>query len=414
MIRITDLTRMYGSFTAVDRMSLVIPEGSVFGLLGPNGAGKTTTVKCIAGLLRPTSGKILVDDIDVAENPMAVKAALGYVPESPAMFRTLSGRELMTLVGRLHRMNEEELARRAGELLESFGLGGKADEQVQSYSKGMTQKLAIAAALLPNPRVLILDEALNGLDASSAAVLKQLIRGLADAGKTVVFCSHILEVVERICDDIAIVAQGRVRAQGTVSAIMAENPMAVKAALGYVPESPALFRTLSGRELMTLVGRLHRMNEGDLARRAGELLESFGLGGKADDQVQSYSKGMTQKLAIAAALLPNPRVLILDEALNGLDASSAAVLKQLIRGLADAGKTVVFCSHILEVVERLCDDIAIVAQGRVRAQGTVSAIMTENHAATLEEAFIRLTGETDVAREASEILAALGGSAGKA
>src|SRR5258706_7101826 len=103
MIRITDLTRMYGSFTAVDRMSLDIPQGSVFGLLGPNGAAKTTTVKCIAGLLRPTSGRILVNDIDVAENPMAIKAALGYVPESPAIFRTLSGRELMTLVGRLHR-----------------------------------------------------------------------------------------------------------------------------------------------------------------------------------------------------------------------------------------------------------------------------------------------------------------------
>jgi ABC-2 type transport system ATP-binding protein len=246
---------MYGSFTAVDRMSLDIPEGSVFGLLGPNGAGKTTTVKCIAGLLRPTSGRILVNDIDVAENPLAIKAALGYVPESPAMFRTLSGRELLTLVGRLHRMNEQELARRAGELLESFGLGGKADEQVQSYSKGMTQKLAIAAALLPNPRVLILDEALNGLDASSAAVLKQLIRGLADAGKTVVFCSHILEVVERLCDEIAVVAQGKVRARGTVSTIMADNHAAT------LEEA---FITLTG--------------ETDVAREASEILSALGGG----------------------------------------------------------------------------------------------------------------------------------------
>jgi len=223
VIQIIDLTRLYGSFTAVDRMNLDIPEGKVFGLLGPNGAGKSTTVKCIAGLLRPSSGKVLVNGIDAALDPMAVKAMLGYVPESPVLFKTLSGREVLTLVGRLHRMEEKALAQRGGELLESFGLGPKADTQVQGYSKGMSQKLAIAAALLPNPRVLILDEALNGLDAASAAVLKQLIRGLADAGKTVIFCSHILEVVERLCDEIAIVAQGRVRARGSVATIIGEN-----------------------------------------------------------------------------------------------------------------------------------------------------------------------------------------------
>jgi ABC-2 type transport system ATP-binding protein len=223
VILISELTRLYGTFTAVDRITLEIPEGSVFGLLGPNGAGKSTTVKCIAGLLRPTSGTVTVNGIDVARDPMAVKALLGYVPESPALFKTLSGRELLTLVGRLHRMDEKELKQRGGELLESFGLGDKADGQVQSYSKGMSQKLAIAAALLPNPKVLILDEALNGLDAASAAVLKQLIRGLADTGRTVIFCSHILEVVERLCDEIAIVAQGRVRARGSVASIMKEN-----------------------------------------------------------------------------------------------------------------------------------------------------------------------------------------------
>ena len=149
------------------------------------------------------------------------------------------------------------------------------------------------------------------------------------------------------------------------------------------------------------------MEERALDGRIEELLAAFGLGEKSDHQVHSYSKGMTQKLAIASALLPNPPLLILDEALNGLDAASAAVLKRLLRGLADGGKTVVFCSHILEVVERLCDEIAVVAHGRLRARGSVSAIMTEAGASTLEQAFISLTGETDVAREASEILAAL-------
>jgi ABC-2 type transport system ATP-binding protein len=248
-----ELTRMYGSFTAVDRMSLDIPEGSVFGLLGPNGAGKSTTVKCIAGLLRPTTGRILVNDVDVATDPIAVKSTLGYVPESPVLFRTLSGRELLTLVGRLHRMDEAALRQRAGELLESFGLGDRANEQVQAYSKGMAQKLAIAAALLPNPRVLILDEGLNSVDAASAAVLKQLIRGLADAGKTVVFCSHILEVVERLCDEIAIIAHGTVRARGSVAAIMKESGAAT------LEEA---FISLTG--------------ETDVAREASEILAAIG------------------------------------------------------------------------------------------------------------------------------------------
>jgi len=255
MIQISQLTRVYGSFTAVDGMSIDIPEGKVFGLLGPNGAGKSTTVKCIAGLLRPTSGTVTVNGIDVAKDPMSVKAMLGYVPESPALFKSLTGRELLTLVGRLHRMKEDDLAVRAGELLESFGLGAKAGEQVQAYSKGMSQKLAIAAALLPNPRVLILDEALNGLDASSAAVLKQLIRGLADAGKTVIFCSHILEVVERLCDEIAIVAQGKVRARGAVADIVKD----------------AGASTLE-QAFISLTG------ETDVAREAGEILAAIGGG----------------------------------------------------------------------------------------------------------------------------------------
>ncbi len=223
MIQIVDLTRAYGRFVAVDRMRLEIPAGVIFGLLGPNGAGKTTTVKCIAGLLRPTSGKVRVNGIDVVEKPMDVKAMLGYVPENPVLFKALTGREILTLVGRLHRMAEESLPGRINELLGALGLRGKADEQVQSYSKGMGQKVAIAAALLPNPQVLILDEALNGLDAASAAVLKKLLRGLADAGKTVVFCSHMLDVVERLCDEIAIVAAGCIRAQGSVASIMARS-----------------------------------------------------------------------------------------------------------------------------------------------------------------------------------------------
>ncbi len=255
MIQVTDLTRKYGTFVAVDHMRLDIPDGAIFGLLGPNGAGKSTTVKCIAGLLRPTSGKVLVNGVDATEKPLEVKAMLGYVPESPVLFPTLSGRELLTLVGRMHRMDESALGGRIEELLTAFGLGDKSDHQVHSYSKGMAQKLAIAAALLPNPRLLILDEALNGLDAASAAVLKRLLRGLADAGKTVIFCSHILEVVERLCDEIAVVAHGSLRAHGSVSAIMAESGAS----------------TLE-QAFMSLTG------ETDVAREAAEILAALGAG----------------------------------------------------------------------------------------------------------------------------------------
>jgi ABC-2 type transport system ATP-binding protein len=255
VVQIVDLTRTYGAFVAVDGMRLDIPDGAVFGLLGPNGAGKSTTVKCIAGLLRPTSGTITVNGIDVTEKPLEVKAMIGYVPESPVLFRSLTGRELLTLVGRLHRMAEASLAESIEELLGALGLGDKADQQIQSYSKGMGQKLAIAAALLPNPPVLILDEALSGLDAASAAVLKQLLRGLANGGKTVIFCSHILEVVERLCDEIAIVAHGRIRARGSVASIMADCGAS----------------TLE-QAFISLTG------ETDVAREAAEILAALGGG----------------------------------------------------------------------------------------------------------------------------------------
>ncbi len=222
MVELQEFTRRYGALTAVDGISLAIPGGLIYGLLGPNGAGKSTTVKCMTGILRPTSGRILVEGVDVAERPMEVKRLVGYVPENPVLFKTLTGREVLTLAGRLHHLEEEALAARSEELLEAFGLAARADEQVQGYSKGMAQKVALAAALIHNPRVVVLDEALSGLDASAAAVLKRLLRSLAEAGRTVIFCSHVLEVVERLCDRIAIIATGRLRVEGTVPSILAQ------------------------------------------------------------------------------------------------------------------------------------------------------------------------------------------------
>ncbi len=223
MIEIRDFTKRFGSLTAVEKMNLVVAPGRVTGLLGPNGAGKTTTVNAICGILAPTEGAIVVNGRDVAREPEAVKSDIGYVPENPAVFSSLSGREYLILSGRLHHMQENDLPGRVAELLNRFGLTEQADELLAGYSKGMRQKVVIAAAILHNPSMLILDEPLNGLDASSAAVLKELIRSFAARGKTVLFCSHILEVVQRLCDDITILHQGRLLISGTATAIIAAS-----------------------------------------------------------------------------------------------------------------------------------------------------------------------------------------------
>jgi ABC-2 type transport system ATP-binding protein len=257
MVQFSEFTRRYGSFTAVDALTMEIPKGAIFGLLGPNGAGKTTTVKCLTGVLRPTLGRILVEGIDVAERPLEVKRLVGYVPENPVLFKSLTGREVLTLAGRLHHLEEAPLASRIAELLHAFGISGKADEQVQSYSKGTAQKVVIAAALIHNPRVVVLDEGLSGLDAPAAAVLKRLLRSFASAGRTVIFCSHVLEVVERLCDRIAIIAEGRVKAEGTVGEILAQSRA-----------------TTLEQAFITLTG------ETDVAREAEDILGALGGGGK--------------------------------------------------------------------------------------------------------------------------------------
>ena len=223
MIQLIDFTRRYGNFTAVDGVNLIIPPGEVFGLLGPNGAGKSTIVKSITGAIKPTSGRILVHDQDVTLQPEAVKAKTGYIPEQPAVFKNLTGREYLNFVGRLYHIPPETLSRRTAELLERFNLTEQADNQIFSYSKGMTQKLIILSAFLHNPDVLILDEPLSGLDANAAAVFKQTVRSFAARNKTILFSSHILEVVQKLCDRIAILHNGTILASGTTGEIMQQT-----------------------------------------------------------------------------------------------------------------------------------------------------------------------------------------------
>ncbi len=219
MIETRGLTKVFGDKTAVDGLDLRVEPGEVFGFLGPNGAGKSTTVKMLTGLLEPTAGSARVAGFDVTADPVEVKQRIGYVPESGALFESLSPVEYLEVVASLHHLDPERSSRRARELLDLFGLGEDGNGRMMDFSKGMKQKVLLAAALLHTPEVLFLDEPLNGVDANTAMVFKELLKRLAAQGKTVFFSSHILEVVERICTRIAIICEGRVVVDGTYEEI---------------------------------------------------------------------------------------------------------------------------------------------------------------------------------------------------
>jgi ABC-2 type transport system ATP-binding protein len=221
MIDVRGLTRSYGAKLAVDNLSLQAAPGEIVGFLGPNGAGKSTTVKVITGLIRPDSGTVTVCGFDVVREPLEVKKRLGYVPETAAIYDSLSALEYLELVACLHHLDPEPARVRRLELLELFGLSAQAGQRLSEFSKGMRQKVVLAAALIHRPDVLVLDEPLDGLDANTALVVKELLRKLADQGKTILFSSHILEVVERMCTRIVIINHGRVVTSGTAHDIRA-------------------------------------------------------------------------------------------------------------------------------------------------------------------------------------------------
>jgi len=219
MIRTEALSRSYGSKQALIDLNLRVEPGEILGFLGPNGAGKSTTVKILTGLIRPTSGRAVVAGFDVVENPLEVKRRIGYVPETAALYDALTAAEYLELVGCLHHLDAKTAASRRNELLDLFGLGDVQNQRMTEYSKGMRQKVVMAAALLHRPEVLFLDEPLDGLDANAAAVAKELLKRLASQGRTILFCSHILEVVERVCSRIVIVSEGRQIADGSAEGI---------------------------------------------------------------------------------------------------------------------------------------------------------------------------------------------------
>ena len=221
MLQIQHLTRRYGALAAIRDLSFDVRPGEVLGLLGPNGSGKSTTVKILAGLLPPTSGTVHLDGADVLANSQAYKATLGYVPEEPHLYSYLTGPEYLQLIGRLRRVPEATLEDKIDRFLRFLDLYDDRYQTLSSYSKGMRQKVLIAAAVLHNPRILVLDEPFSGLDVGSARVLKAFVRALAAEGKIIVFSSHVLEVVEQVCSRVVILKDGRIVGHDSVAHLRA-------------------------------------------------------------------------------------------------------------------------------------------------------------------------------------------------
>ena len=213
------LARSFGDLRAVDGIDLAVPAGSFFGFLGPNGAGKSTTIKCLTGLLKPTAGTMRILGLDPLADPVAVKKQVGVVPEDLALFDRLTAVETLTFIGRVHGLPSSTVDSRTGELLALMSLTDARNDLVADYSHGMRKKLALAAALLPAPRLLFLDEPFEGIDALASRQIKDLLHSFVSRGGTIFLTSHILEIVERLCDHIGVIANGRIVAQGTIASL---------------------------------------------------------------------------------------------------------------------------------------------------------------------------------------------------
>lgn len=223
MINIANLTKRFGAQTAVDGLTLHVPAGQILGFLGPNGAGKTTTLRLLTGMLAPTSGTIEVCGFDVTREPLEVKRRLGFVPDSGAVFESLTGLEFLLMIAALYGIEEKAARERITQFIAFFDLSFETltDKLLGAYSKGMRRKVVITAGLLHNPDVVCFDEPLDGLDANAAVGFKALIQTLAREGKTIVYSSHILDVVERMCDRVVIIDKGRVLVDGAPDALVA-------------------------------------------------------------------------------------------------------------------------------------------------------------------------------------------------
>ncbi|MFB6903508.1 ABC transporter ATP-binding protein [Streptomyces bacillaris] len=223
-VRVQGLWKRFGDQVAVSGIDLELPAGKFIGLVGPNGAGKTTTLSMVTGLLRPDMGKIEVAGHDVWTDPVAVKSRIGVLPEGLRLFERLSGRELLAYNGRLRGLPGDEVDKRAAQLLDVLDLAGSQNKLVVDYSTGMRKKIGLAAALLHNPEVLFLDEPFEGVDPVSAQTIRGVLERYTRSGATVIFSSHVMELVESLCDWVAVMAAGRIKAQGTLEQVRGVAP----------------------------------------------------------------------------------------------------------------------------------------------------------------------------------------------
>ncbi len=220
-LELTGLVKRFGQKVAVDNLTLSVRPGHMFGLVGPNGAGKTTTLSMATGLLRPDAGTATVLGHDVWHDPPAAKAVMGVLPDGLRLFDRLSGRELLRYVGQLRGVPMPDITQRTADLLAALALADDADNLVVDYSAGMTKKIGLACALIHAPRMLILDEPFEAVDPVSGEGIRQILRGFVRSGGTVVLSSHVMELVESLCDELAVVAAGKVLAVGTLDEVKA-------------------------------------------------------------------------------------------------------------------------------------------------------------------------------------------------
>ncbi len=221
MIELRNLSKSYGQKKAVDGVDLDVLPGEIFGFLGPNGAGKTTTIKMIVGLLAPDSGSIRVKGIDVKKEPLEAKRRMSYIPDTPELYPNLTGRSYLNFLADVYGVDLEKRDGLIEEYAETFEMRGAIDQFISSYSHGMKQKMAIMGALIHEPDLLIMDEPMVGLDPKSSFRLKEIMRDMCNEGRSVFFSTHVMEVAEQLCDRLAIIDRGRIRALGTMDEIRA-------------------------------------------------------------------------------------------------------------------------------------------------------------------------------------------------
>ncbi|MCS7228730.1 MAG: ABC transporter ATP-binding protein [Candidatus Kryptonium sp.] len=220
MIEVINIIKYFDNRAVLDNISFSVKRGEICGYIGPNGAGKTTTIKILIGMLKPSGGIAYIDGINVVENPTAIKKIIGYVPESGGLFETLTPVEFLTFVGRIYQMNKTSIDKKINELMEIFEIHEYKNEPMLSFSKGMKQKVVLISALMHDPKILFLDEPLNGLDANAIQVFKEIIKKLAEIGRTIFYSSHLLDVIEKICDKLIIINRGKIIVTGTVEEIL--------------------------------------------------------------------------------------------------------------------------------------------------------------------------------------------------